>query len=137
MTYRLMFIINAIAVAVFGVLFLVMPEFSLKLFHTETYAATVFVARFLGGALVMAGVFIWLAKELTNPGTERTMVIVLLTSSVVGFVMTLIGVVSSNVIRANGWVLLVIHILFVLGYGYLLSGVAIVPKSQQQYKQAP
>jgi cytochrome bd-type quinol oxidase subunit 2 len=137
MNYRLMFIINAIGLALFGALFLVMPEFTLKLFDTETYAATLFVARFLGGVMIMAGVFIWLAKELNDARTEKTMVIMLLTSSVVGFVLTLVGIVSANVIRANGWVLLVVHILFVLGYGYLLSGVAIVPKSQQQYRQSP
>lgn len=132
MNYRFMFIINAIGLALFGVIFLVMPEFVLTLFDTETYAATVFVARFLGGAMIMAGVFIWLAKELTDARTGKTMVIVLLISSIVGFILTLIGIVSVNVIRANGWILLVLHILFVLGYGYLLSGVAIVPKNQQQ-----
>lgn len=132
MNYRFMFIINAIGLALFGVIFLVMPEFALTLFDTETYAATVFVARFLGGAMIMAGVFIWLAKELTDARTGKTMVIVLLISSIVGFILTLIGIVSVNVIRANGWILLVLHILFVLGYGYLLSGVAIVPKNQQQ-----
>lgn len=132
MNYRFMFIINAIGLALFGVIFLVMPEFVLTLFDTETYAATVFVARFLGGAMIMAGVFIWLAKELTDARTGKTMVIVLLISSIVGFILTLIGIVSVNVIRANGWILLVLHILFVLGYGYLLSGVAIVPKNRQQ-----
>ena len=127
-----MFVINAIGLALFGVIFLVMPEFALTLFDAETYAATVFVTRFLGGVMIMAGVFIWLAKELTDARTGKTMVIVLLTSSIVGFILTLIGIVSVNVIRTNGWILLVLHILFVLGYGYLLSGVAIVPKNRQQ-----
>ncbi len=137
MTSRLMFIANAIALAVFGAVFLVMPQFTLDLFDVETYTATVFVARFLGAALLLAGVFIWLAKELANQGMERTMIIALLISSVVGFVLTLLGIVLAHVIRANGWVLLVIHVLFVLGYGFLLSGVAIVPKNQEQYRQSP
>lgn len=132
MNYRLMFIINSIALAAFGVLFLGFPDFALSFFNTETYASTLFVTRFLGSALLLAGVFVWLAKEITDPSVERTMVIMLLTSSVVGFVLSLIGMVMSNVIRENGWILLVIHILFILGYGFLLSGVAIVPKGQQQ-----
>ena len=136
MSYRVMFILNAIAVAAFGVVFLAMPELALTLFDTETYAATLFVARFMGAGLLLAGVFIWLARELTDPRTERTMTIALLTSSVVGFVLTLYGIVWANVIRANGWVLLVLHILFVLGYAFLLSGVSIVSnKNQQQYRQ--
>ena len=138
MSYRLMFILNAIAVAAFGAAFLAMPNFALTLFDTETYAATLLVARFMGAGLLLAGVFIWLAKDLTDPRTERTMTIALLTSSVVGFVLTLYGIVWANVIRANGWVLLVIHILFVLGYTVLLLGVSIVSnKSQQQYSQSP
>ena len=137
MTGRLMFISNAIALAVFGAVFLVMPQFALDLFDVETYTATVFVARFLGGALLMAGVFVWLAKELANQGMERTLIIALLISSVVGFVLTLLGIVLAHVIRANGWVLLVIHILFVLAYGFLLSGVSVVAKNQEQYRQSP
>jgi hypothetical protein len=137
MSYRIMFILNAIVVAVFGVVFLAMPEFALTLFDTETYAATLFVARFMGAGLLLAGVFIWLAKDLTDQRAERTMTIALLTSSVVGFTLTLYGVVWANVIRANGWVLLVIHILFVLGYIVLLAGVSIVTnRDQQQYRQS-
>ena len=133
-----MFILNAISVAAFGVVFLAMPEFALTLFDTETYAATLFVARFMGAGLLLAGAFIWLAKDLTNPGSERTLTIALLASSAIGFVLTLYGMVFANVIRANGWVLLVIHILFVLGYTVLLMGVSIVSnKNQQQYRQSP
>ena len=128
----------AIAVAAFGLVFLAMPEFALTLFDTETYAATLFVARFMGAGLLLAGVFIWLAKDLTNPGSERTLTIALLASSAIGFVLTLYGIVWANVIRANGWVLLVIYILFVLGYTVQLLGVSIVTnKNQQQYRQSP
>lgn len=137
MTHRLMFILNAIAIAVFGVVFFVAPEFALSLFRTETYTATLFMARFFGGAMIMAGAFIWLAKEMTDARTEKIMTIMLLVSSLVGFILSLVGTVWLNVIRANGWILLVLHILFVLGYGYLLSGITIVTRNQQQYRQSP
>lgn len=137
MTYRFLSLINAIVLAAFGAMFLVMPEFALKLFGTETYEATVFVARFFGSAMLLAGMFIWMAKDLRETSAEKTMTIMLLAGSIAGFILTLVGVVWVNVIRANGWVLLVLHILFALGYGYLLSGVTIVAKNQQQYRQSP
>lgn len=137
MTYRFLSLINAIVLAAFGAMFLVMPEFALKLFGTETYEATVFVARFFGSAMLLAGMFIWMAKDLGETSAEKTMTIMLLAGSIAGFILTLVGVVWANVIRANGWVLLVLHILFALGYGYLLSGVTIVAKNQQQYRQSP
>lgn len=125
MNYRLLSILNAIVVAAFGALFLVVPEAGLNLFGSETYTATIFVARFMGAVMVLAGMFIWVAKDLAETGAARTMTIMLLTSSVVGFILTLMGMLGAGVIRQNGWILLVIHILFALGYGYLVSGVTI------------
>ena len=133
MNYRLMFVVNAVVVAVFGALFLIMPDLTLTQFGVERYTATLFVARFFGGAMLMTAIFIWFAKEIGDARVQRSMAIALLASSVVGFILTIIGIASSSaVIRENGWVLLVIYILFSLGYGYLLSGIAIVPKGQQQ-----
>jgi hypothetical protein len=136
MTYRLMFILNAIALAAFGIAFLAVPQTVLEFFDTETYAATVFVARFMGAGLALAGIFIWFAKDMIEPQTERTMTIALLTSSAIGFILTLYGMVFENVIRANGWILLVIHIIFVVGYVVLLFGITVSSnKGQQPYKQ--
>ena len=121
MNYRIMFIINAIVLAVFVALFLILPELALTQFGAETYVATLFVARFLGGAMLMAGVLIWLTKDIQDAGAQKNMAITLLAASVVGFILSLIGVASaSGVIRANGWILLVIHVLFGLSYAYLL-----------------
>ncbi|GJQ37431.1 MAG: hypothetical protein L6Q49_21390 [Anaerolineales bacterium] len=132
MTYRFLSLMNSIALAVFGVMFFIMPQFALELFGTETYEATIFVARVLGSALLLAGMFIWMAKDLVESRAERTMAIMLLVSSIVGFILTLVGMVWVDVIRANGWILLVLHILFALGYGYLISGVTIVRNQQQK-----
>lgn len=128
MNFRLLSTLNAILLAVFGAAFLVVPDLTLGFFDTETYTATSFVARFLGAALVLAGMFIWLAKDQSDPRNQRTMTIMLLVASVVGFILMLVGMVGADVIRTNGWIPLVLHILFVLGYGYLVSGVTITAK---------
>ena len=135
MNYRLMFILNAIVLAMFGALFLILPELALTQFGTETYVATLFVARFFGGAVLMAGVLIWLTKDIQDESAQKNMAIILLAASVVGFILSLIGVASATaVIRANGWVLLVIHVLFGLSYAYLLF---LKPQSSEAKPRSP
>lgn len=134
MNYRLLATINAVLLAVLGLIFLVVPVLVLDFFNTETYTATSLVARFLGSAMLLAGMFIWVAKDLTDAGTVRTMTIMLLVSSLVSFILTLVGMVGVDVIRANGWIPLVVQILFVLGYGYLVSGVTITATVQPKKK---
>jgi len=131
MNYRLLSTINAILLAVFGIMFLVAPGFALGFFKTETYTATSFLARFFGAVMMLAGAFIWMAKDLTDARAEKTMTIMLLVSSIFGFILTLVGMIGVNVIRANGWILLVIHILFALAYGYLVSGITITASKRQ------
>ncbi len=118
MNFRFLFVLNAILAAAAGVFFMVLPETVLTLFGTEVYVSTLFVARFLGGALLMSGILLWLLKEFG--GIQRTLGMTLLGGSVVGFALALIGMTSSGVIRANGWVLLVIYGVFALAYAFLL-----------------
>ncbi|HNM35759.1 MAG: hypothetical protein U0V18_03685 [Anaerolineales bacterium] len=134
MNYRLLATINAVLLAVVGLIFLIVPVLVLNFFNTETYTATSLVARFLGSAMLLAGMFIWVAKDLTDVGTVRTMTIMLLVSSLVSFILTLVGMVGVDVIRANGWIPLVVQILFVFGYGYLVSGVTITATVQPKKK---
>jgi len=120
MNYRVMLILNAIVLAVFGAFFLILPQTALAQFGTEAYVSTLLVARFLGGAMLMSGIFIWFLKDILDQKTQKSLEMAMLAGSVGGFVLTLIGMSSSGVIRANGWILLVITVVFSLGYAFLL-----------------
>jgi len=120
MNYRIMFVINAVALLLAGIFFLILPQTALGLFGTEVYVSTLFVARILGGSLFLAGLFLWFLKEAFDEKTQRNLGMVLLGGAVGGFVMTLIGMGALGVIRTNGWVLLVIFGLFTLIYGFLI-----------------
>lgn len=128
MSYRLMFTINAVILAIFGVLFMLLPEFILTQFRSDVYVATLFVARFMGSAMLMAALFLWLLKDMAPANTQKNIMYLLLAYSVGGFIMTLFGMTSVGVLRANGWVLLVIYGLFSLVYGYVLF---LQPKSSE------
>ena len=121
MNYRIMFALNAVAAALFGLGFLFFPARALGLFGTETFAATLWVSRFFGTAMLTLGLALWFAKDASDAAVQKGMGIALLVGAFTGLVVTLIGTLSSHaVIRANGWTIMVIYLLLALGYGYLL-----------------
>lgn len=119
MSYQMMFIVNAVVLALFGGAFMIMPEFVLAQFKSETYIATMYLARFMGGTLVLGGLLLWFLQDIVAK-KQKIIAFLLLASSIGGFVLTLFGMTSIGVLRANGWVLLVIFGLFSLIYAYML-----------------
>jgi len=120
MSYRLMFTINAVVLAILGALLLIMPEPVLKQFGSEIYVATLLVARFFGGALLLSGLFLWILKDTTPVKMQKNIGYLLLAYSIGGFVMSVLGMTTIGVFRINGWLLLVVFGFFTLVYGYML-----------------
>lgn len=120
MNYRFLFAFNAILLAAAGVWFALFPQAALSMFGTEAYTATLFVARFFGFTMLLSGVFLWMLREIVNAKAEKRIAYILMACSVLGFFMTIIGMTAVGVIRANGWVLLVVYGALALVYGYLL-----------------
>jgi hypothetical protein len=114
-----MFIVNAVVLALLGVVFLLLPEFILAQFKAEVYVATLYAARFMGGSLLMSGLLLWFLQDLTTK-KQKVVAYLLLACSVGGFALSLFGMTSIGVLRANGWVPLVIFGVFALIYGYML-----------------
>ncbi len=131
MSYRFMFTINAVLVAIFGVAFMIMPEFVLSQFGAEVYVATLFITRFFGSALLMSGIFLWFLKDILPAKMQKNLAMLLLAYSIGGFVMSLLGITSIGVLRTNGWVMLVLFGLFSLVYAYILF---LQPKAASEEK---
>lgn len=119
MNYRIMFIINAIVAVLFGLGFLVVPSMVIEQFGVDDYASTRLVAQFFGTAMVALGLLLWFTKDVIEAGTQRGMAIALLIGAVAGLIVTFVGM-TSRVMRSNGWLVMVIYLLFGLGYAYLL-----------------
>lgn len=120
MNYRIMLILNAIVVVLFGAFFLIMPQTALAQFGADVYVSTLMLARFFGGAMLMSGIFIWFLKDVFDQKTQKSLEMAMLAGSVGGFILSLIGMTSIGVIRTNGWILLVITIVFSMCYVFLL-----------------
>jgi len=119
MSYRLMFMINAVALALVGLAFMIMPASILAQFKSEVYVATLYVVRFMGAALLLGGLLLWFLKDVPAK-TQKSIAFILLAYSIGGFVLSLLGMTTFGVLRANGWILLVVFGLFALLYAYIL-----------------
>ena len=121
MSYKVLFVINALVAVVFGLGFLIKPDIALPLLGvTEQYASTVWAARFFGSAMLALGLVLWFAKD-ADANVQKGMGWALLISTLVGLVVTLAATFASNaVLRQNAWIPVVIYILFGLGYGFMI-----------------
>jgi len=121
MSYRVMFVINALVTLLAGLGFLIVPGRLLALFGTEARVPELLLARFFGSALLTLGLLLWFAKDAADEGAQKGMGIALLVGAFCGLVVTVIGVSpASGVIRSNGWAAIVVYVLFGLGYAYLV-----------------
>ena len=119
MNYRIMFFINALVAVAFGMGFLIFPSVVLNQFDVDDYASTRTVAQFFGTAMLALGLLLWFAKDVTEAGMQKGMSIALLVGAGGGLIVTFLAM-TSRVMRSNGWLVLVIYLLFGLGYAYLV-----------------
>jgi uncharacterized membrane protein len=107
----------------------------LGFFGTETYAATVLVARFFGTALIALGLLLWFAKNAAEEGVQKGMAWALFISAILGLIVNVIGISpASGVLRTNGWITIIVYILFALGYAFMLF---LKPKMNMNMKEDP
>jgi hypothetical protein len=102
-----------------GVALIFAPGMMLGLFNMDTRATELLLTRFVGAALASFGLLLWFAKDSTDEGVQRNMGMVGLAGSVLALIVTLIGV-AGGMIRENGWIAIVVEVLFAAGYAFLL-----------------
>lgn len=129
MSYKLLFLLNALVALAIGLAFLFVPGMVLEQFKTEPYASTVFVTRFFGFSTLMVGLVLWFAKDLTDPGAQKGLALAMLAGSVIGLILALVGMLGVKVIRVNGWIPVVLFMISALGYG---SALFLKPRQKEQ-----
>jgi hypothetical protein len=121
MSYKVMFFLTAIVAFVLGLVFLIKPDTALPFLGiTETYAATMWAARFFGSAMLALGLILWFAKD-ADERAQTGMSWALLISVVVGLIVTIAASASgTRVIRQNAWMPMVVYVLFGLGCAFMI-----------------
>ena len=128
MSYKALFVLNAIVAIVFGAAFLFVPTMSLGFFGTDTYKATVLVAQFFGTELIAVGLLLWFAKDVADAGIQRKLGWAQLIGLLLGLVVNVIGA-ANGVISRNGWITILVYAVLVLLYGFMLF---LKPKMKEQ-----
>jgi len=120
MSYKLLFILNAVVVLVLGIALVVVPGSTLSQFGVETRVPELHMARFFGAALVTLGLLLWFAKDAADEQVQKNMGMAMLIGSALALIVTILGVAMNGVIRSYGWIVIVVEVAFGLGYGFLL-----------------
>jgi len=121
MSYKVVFVLNALVAVVVGLVLLFVPAIGLEQFGTEKYESTIFITRLFGLAAFTVGLLLWFAKNILDANIQKQLGIVMFVSSIIGLIVAIIGVSpASGVIRVNSWIPIVVFTLGALGYGFML-----------------
>jgi len=111
--------LNAFLASVFGLGFLLLPEYMLTTYGATPSAELLQMARFFGSALLGYGLLAWFGRQVKDPSAQRAIVLGLGLSFIIGFVVALTGQLS-GVVGDFGWVTVILYLLFALGYLYFM-----------------
>ena len=99
----------------FGIGFLVAPAEVLAQYGVTADAATIFMARFFGSAIVQIGLLLWYARHITDSLGRGAIMLSGLVGTVLGFLVALHGQLHGAA-NALGWSTVVIYALFAIGF---------------------
>ena len=117
MSYKLLFVLNAVVVVAFGLLLLIVPATGLAQFDMTVRGQEVLMARVIGAALVSLGLLLWFAKD-TDEAAQKNFGMAALAGTVLSLIVTIIGI--ATLVKGFGWVAVVVEVLFGLGYAFIL-----------------
>jgi hypothetical protein len=117
---KLLFILNAVVVLVLGLALMFAPEAMLTQFGSETRVPEILLTRFIGAALATLGLLLWFAKDASDENVQRNMGYAMLAGTVLALFVTILGVAGDVVIRNFGWLVILVEVVFGLGYVFVL-----------------
>jgi hypothetical protein len=114
-------LIGGVLGLVFGLGFLLVPRAMLPLYGVATDPAVVLMARFFGAALVQLGLILVLVRDVSDPRTQRGLVLGSFLGSLAGVVVALTAQFW-GLVNSLGWSTVIIYGLLLIGYGSFVFG---------------
>jgi hypothetical protein len=119
MKLKTLMIIKAIVCLCLGIPILVVPNFVYSIFGATLAAGGVFAAREYGASMMGNLMLTWFARNSQESETRWAIVLALFVYDAVGFVVSLIAILS-GAINPLGWLVVALYLLLALGFGYFL-----------------
>ena len=117
MNLRNLLLVGALISLLFALGLLLGPATLLTTFGLKTGPSENLMAQLLGATLVVPALIGWFARDVTDPGSRAAVVVPLFLWSVIGFVISLLGVLA-KAMKPNAWAIVVLFLFFALGFGY-------------------
>lgn len=102
----------------FALALLLGPAIILKFFGLTGSATEVLLAQLIGAGLVGVALLSWFAKDFTDTQALQGTVISLFVSCAAAFVVTLLGILAKVPKGGSAWIVVVLFLLFALGFAY-------------------
>ena len=119
MKLKSLFVISAILGTVLGLGFFFAPEVVMSTFGVDAGEAHQHTARNFGSAMIGLAVISWVARNSKNSVARRAIVFGLF----IYFIFESISIISFQLqgnVSNNGWFIIVLHLLLMVGFGYNL-----------------
>jgi hypothetical protein len=117
MTLKLLFTVNAVVGALFGLGFFLVPASVLAPYGITADAVATVLGRLLGAAYLGYAAVSWLMRDAPDSPARRAIVLAFVISYAAGLVAAVLGQLGGAV-NALGWSTVAIFALYTLGYGY-------------------
>ena len=124
MKLKTLLIIKAIICLCLGIPILIVPEFIYSIFGASLSDGGVFAAREYGAAMIGILMLTWYARNSQESEARWAIVLALFVYDLLGFVVTLIAILS-GVLNPLAWLVVALYLALALGFGYFL-----IPRSQ-------
>jgi hypothetical protein len=126
MKLRTFLMIAAIVAVLYAVGLILVPGLMDTAYGTGPSDSEMLTDQMLGSALLAWGLILWLAKDFTGP-SAAPIIAGSLVGETVGFFVALLGTLR-GIMNAAGWMLVVLNLLFALGFAYYQF---LAPQKQQ------
>jgi hypothetical protein len=119
MSYKTVFVVHAIIAIALGLFFMIVPGIALDQTGFDGRVAEKLLSQFFGVTMLTLGLVLWFVKNVTDQAILRGLAIALLIGSVLGMIISAIGLYN-GMMKNNGWIAVLVYFLFAIDYAFML-----------------